>query len=132
MSCKNVCRICKNLIFSESVLYNPTTNTLDITIPEAEYARCRKVCIIVTQAIPGSTPINALVNIIVGQSRFPLQRCDCSNISACEIKTRTKYSTCVITDTVGGAFRMLGKTSPCCPDNLETLPFTPTTTGGGA
>lgn len=127
-NCKNVCKICPNLIISESVLFDPTTNSLDITIPNNGYRNCQKVCIVVAQTIPASTTINALVNIVVNGIRFPLQRCNCTQATACEIRNRTKYSTKVVTNTVSGAFRLLGKTYPCCPESLESLPTTTTTT----
>ena len=123
MACQNVCRLCRSLVISESVLFDPTTNSLDITIPDNGYRNCEKVCIVVAQTIPTSTTINALVNIVVGGVRFPLQRCNCTQTTACEIRTRTKYSTRVVTNTVSGAFRLLGRTIPCCPESLETLPI---------
>jgi hypothetical protein len=128
-NCKNVCKLCPNLIISEAVAFDPTTNSLDITIADNGYRNCQKVCIVVAQTIPDSTTINALVNIVVNGIRFPLQRCNCTQATACEIRTRTKYSTKVVTNTVSGAFRLLGRTYPNCPESLDTLP-TDTTTGG--
>ena len=128
MACQNVCKLCKNLVISTAVAYNPTTNTLDITIPDNGYRNCEKVCIVVAQTIPATTPINALVNVIVGQSLFPLVKCNCVQTSACEIQTRTKYSTRVVTDTVSGSFRLLGQITACCPSNLAVLPVVPATT----
>lgn len=128
--CKNVCKLCPNLIISEAVAFDPTTNSLDITIADNGYRNCEKVCIVVAQTIPASTTINALVNIVVNGIRFPLQRCNCTQATACEIKTRTKYSTKVVTNSVSGAFRLLGLTYASCPESLLALP-TDTTTGGG-
>ena len=122
MSCQNVCKLCRSLVISTAVAFDPTTNSLDITIPDNGYRNCEKVCIVVAQTIPDSTTINALVNILVNGIRFPLQRCNCTQTTACEIRTRTKYSTRVVTNTVSGAFRLLGRTYPCCPDSLDTLP----------
>ena len=128
MACKNVCRLCRNLVLSESVSFDTTTNSLDITIPNGVYGNGRKVCIVVAQAIPGSTTINALVNIIVNGIRYPLQKCNCVQATACEIKSRTKYSTCVVTNTVSGVFRLLGNIYATCPDNLLVLPSETVTT----
>lgn len=122
MSCNNVCKLCNNLIISEAVAFDPTTNSLDITIPNSCYRNCQKVCIVVAQTIPASTTINALVNIVINGTRFPLQRCNCTQATACEIRTRTKYSTRVVTNTINGSFRLLGKTFACCPESLSTLP----------
>ena len=128
MSCNNVCKLCNNLIISEAVAFDPTTNSLDITIPNNGYRNCQKVCIVVAQTIPASTTINALVYIVVNGTRFPLQRYDCTQAVATEIRTRTKYSTRVVTNTVNGAFRLLGRTYACCPESLQTLPIPTTTT----
>ena len=127
-NCQNICKICRNLIISTSVDFDPTTNSLDITIPNSCYSNCQKVCIVVAQTIPASTTINALVYIVVNGTRFPLQRCDGAQTNACEIRTRTKYSTRVVTNTVSGAFRLLGRTYACCPESLQTLPIPTTTT----
>ena len=128
MSCNNVCKLYNNLIISEAVAFDPTTNSLDITIPNNGYRNCQKVCIVVAQTIPASTTINALVYIVVNGTRFPLQRFDCTQAVATEIRTRTKYSTRVVTNTVSGAFRLLGRTYACCPESLQTLPIPTTTT----
>ena len=138
MNCKSNCKICRQLVISESVLFDPTTNSLDITLPTpseengVRYLNGCKVCIVVAQAIPASTTINALVNIVIGGTRFPLVQCNCSQVTACQIKSRTRYATRVVTDTVSGSFRLLSNL--CCtkPDNLRALPITPTTDGGGA
>ena len=132
MSCNNVCKLCKNLIISEAVVFDPTTNSLDITIANNGYRNCEKVCIVVAQTIPASTTINALVNIVINGTRFPLQRCNCTQATACEIRTRTKYSTRVVTNNVSGAFRLLGRTYACCPESLNTLPVPEAVDGGVA
>ena len=131
MSCKNVCKLCRNLVLSTALAYDATTDTLNITIPNNGYRNCEKVCIVIAQTIPAETTISALVNIVIDGSKFPLQRCNCSLASACEIRTRTKYSTMVLTNNTSGVFRLLGKTPVCCPDSLDILPVEPAT-GGGA
>lgn len=130
MACKNVCKLCPNLVISTAVAFDPTTNSLDVTIPSGVYANCQKVCIVVAQTIPDSTTINALVNVVINGTRFPLQKCNCTQATACEIKTRTKYSTRVFTNTVSGVFRLLDKVYATCPDNLTTLPTDTTTPAG--
>lgn len=131
MACKNVCRLCNNLVLSTAIAYDAATDTLNITIPDGVYANCQKVCIVVAQAIPAGVTTTALVNIVANGIRFPLQKCSCVQATACEIRTRTKYCTRVLTNTVSGTFRLLGKVYPCCPDNLQTLPTADATTGGG-
>ena len=68
------------------------------------------------------------VQIGAGSVLYPLDKCDCTQATACEIRTRTKYSTRVVTNTVSGAFRLLGRTYACCPESLSTLPIPTTTT----
>ena len=131
-NCKNVCRLCRSLVISTAVAFDAGTNTLNITIPNNGYRNCEKVCIIVAQTIPVATTNNALVNIIVDGTTFPLKRCNCTQATACEIRTRTKYSTRVVTNTVSGVFRLLGRTYPCCPESLDTLPITTADEGAGA
>ena len=128
--CNNTCKLCKNLVISTAVAFDATTNTLNITVPERLYANCEKVCLVIAQTIPATTTIGALVNIVVGTSTFPLLKCNCIQATACEIKTRTRYSTRVVTNTVSGAFKLLGKINCYSPETLEALPVTETTTGG--
>lgn len=129
MSRKNVCRLCRNLVISTAVAYDAGTDTLNITIPDGGYRNGEKVCIVVAQAIPATTTITALVNIVIEESTFPLLRCNCTQATACEIRTRTKYSTRVITNTTSGAFRLLEPILSTCPDSLDTLPIEATAAG---
>lgn len=124
MACSTSCRLCKNLVISTAVAYDATTNTLNITIPNNGYQNCDKVCIVVAQTIPATTTISALVYIFVGASSFPLLRCNGSQVTASEIRTRTRYSTIVVTNTVSGAFRLTGKLCYSAPANLTVLPVT--------
>lgn len=130
MACKNVCRLCPNLVISTAVTFNAGTNTLNITIPNNGYRNNQKVCIVVAQTIPTATTRTALVNIVVGAGTFPLVKCNCVQASACEINSRTKYCTKVVTNTVSGSFRLLSKIYPCSLNNLSTLPITTTTEEG--
>lgn len=129
MNCQNVCSLCPNLVISTAVAYDGTTNTLNITIPESTYSNCQKVCIVVAQNIPATTTINALVYIFVGTSSFPLVKCNGLQATASEIRTRTKYSTRVVTNTTSGVFKLIGRLPTTAPNTLASLPVT---TGGGA
>lgn len=115
MSCKNVCRLCDNLVLSQAVTFDGTN--LVINIPAGSYDNGCKYCLVVAQAIPATTTINAPVVITIGDGTvlYPLTRCDCAQVTACGIRTRTRYSTRVVTTPTGGSFRMLGK--PCCSPN---------------
>ena len=93
-----------------------------------------KYCIVVAQSIPTATTINAPVYITIGTGTqlYPLTKCNCAQVTACGIRTRTRYSTVVNTSPTGGSFRMLGRPA-CAPDNsLAGIDGTaPTTEGGG-
>lgn len=127
MACENVCKLCKKLIISDAVTYTAATNSLTIDIPAGTYYRGQKYCLVVAQAIPDTTTINALVYVSIGgdtTTLYPLVRCNCTQVTACSIRTRTKYSTVVVTDSATGSFRLLGDV-PCSPNNaLASLPVT--------
>ena len=131
MACKNVCRLCDRLVISQAVTF--ADGTLTINIPAGSYGRGCKYCIVVAQAIPAATTITAPVVITIGAGteEYPLTRCDCAQVTACGIRTRTKYSAIVSTDATGGTFKLLGK--PCCsPDNsLAAIDGTAPAEGGG-
>lgn len=103
-----------------------------INIPAGAYNNGEKYCIIVAQAIPNATTIssNVVITIGTGTVQYPLTTRNCRQVTACGIRTRTRYSVCVVTNATGGTFRMLGE--PCCaPDNRltsinGTAPTTPT------
>lgn len=116
MACNNVCRICDKLIVSTSVSF--TGGNLIITIPEGNYKNGCKYCIIVAQKIPDTTTINAPVVIQIGSGAvlYPITKRNCSQLTACSIRTRTKYSTVVHTSADTGTFRLLGNVH-CAPSN---------------
>lgn len=120
MACKNVCRLCDRLIISTAVAFTAGTG-LVITIPEGSYSDGEKYCIVVAQAIPAATTINAPVFIQIGTGTelYPLNKCDCTQATACSIRTRTKYSTRVETSATTGVFKLLGRVA-CAPNNNLT------------
>ena len=120
MACKNVCRLCDRLIISTAVAFTAGTG-LVITIPEGSYSDGEKYCIVVAQAIPATTTINAPVFIQIGTGTelYPLNKCDCTQATACSIRTRTKYSTRVETSATTGVFKLLGRVA-CAPNNNLT------------
>lgn len=131
MSCKNVCQLCRNLIISEAVTF--ADGTLTINIPAGSYGNGCKYCIVVAQAIPADTTITAPVVITIGDGdvEYPLVNNCCAQLTACAIRTRTKYSTVVATDAIGGTFKLLGKAA-CAPNyNLAAIDGTAPDAGGG-
>ena len=132
MSCKNICRLCDRLIISQAVTFDGTS--LVVNLPAGSYADGEKYCIVVAQAIPAATTINAPVVITIGTGteEYPLTNSCCAQVTACAIRTRTKYSTRVSTSATGGSFKLLGK--PCCAPNnaLLAIDGTAPATEGGA
>lgn len=94
-----------------------------INSPAGSYSNCEKYCIVVAQSIPATTTINAPVVITIGTGtqQYPLTKRNCAQVTACGIRTRTKYSTCVVTTPTGGSFRLMG--NPCCApnNNLQSI-----------
>lgn len=132
MACKNVCRLCDRLIISQAVTF--ADGTLTINIPAGSYRRGCKYCIVVAQSIPDATTITAPVEITIGDGTetYPLLGRCCEQILACGIRTRTKYSTIVVTDATGGSFRLLGRAC-CSPNNaLPSIDGTAPAEGGDA
>ena len=115
------CRLCDRLIISQAVTF--TAPNLIINLPAGSYQNCERYCIVVAQAIPDATTINAPVFITIGDGTelYPLNRCNGVQATASGIRTRTRYATRVSTTATGGAFRFLGKI--CCypTDNLTSI-----------
>ena len=124
MSCPTTKRLCKRLVISQGVTFDGTN--LVINLPDGSYLNNEKYCIIVAQNIPTTATISAPVVITIGDgtTTYPLMNCDCTNVTACSINRRTRYSVCVHTDIATGVFKLLGKI-PCsrCADNALSLPI---------
>lgn len=132
MACKPICKLCNRLVISQAVTF--TGGNLIINIPAGSYQNCEKYCIVVAQSIPTTTTINAPVYITIGTGTvlYPLTKPNCVQATACSIRTRTRYSTCVVTSATGATFRLLGYPC-CCPNNTltsvnGTAPTTPAVT----
>ena len=116
MSCKPVCQLCKRLILSQSITV--TDGNVVVNLPDGSYTNGEKYCIVLAQTIPATATINAPVvfTIGTGATQFPLTNRCCAQVTACGVRTRTKYSTVVVTNSTGATFRMIG--NPCCsPSN---------------
>lgn len=125
------CKLCNRLIISQAVTF--TAPNLIINLPAGAYQNCEKYCIVVAQAIPDATTINAPVFISIGDGTelYPLNRCNGVQATASGIRTRTRYATRVSTTATGGAFRLLGKI--CCypTDNLTSIDGTASAAAAG-
>lgn len=136
MACKPVCRLCPRLVISQAVTFSG--GNLIVNLPAGSYLNGEKYCIVIAQAIPSTTTINApvVITIDTGTQQYPLTRCNCAQVTACGVRTRTRYSVCVSTTATGGTFKMLGQ--PCCAPNNRlvsingTAPTTPATVAASA
>lgn len=119
MPCKNICNLCPNLVISQSV--NFTDGNLVIVVPSGTYENGHKICIVIAQSIPEATTITApvMIQIGTGTTLYPLENRCCAQVTACGIRTRTKYATRVATSATGGVFKMLGNPA-CSPSNNLT------------
>lgn len=116
MACSNVCRLCPRLVISQAVTFD--AGTLIINIPAGSYKNGGKYCIVVAQAIPETATITAPVVITIGEGteQYPVTGCNCAQLIACQIRTRTRYTMRVATTATGGTFKILGRAS-CGPNN---------------
>lgn len=115
-NCKAVCTLCDRLIISTAVTY--AAGVLTINLPAGSYQDGGKYCIVIAQAIPAATTLNATVVITIGAGAvtYPLNdRCG-AQLTAAAIRTRTRYATRVNTTATGGSFNLIGKAC-CTPDN---------------
>lgn len=134
MACKPVCKLCDRLVISQSVTF--AGGNVVINLPAGSYRNGEKYCIVVAQAIPNTATINAPVVITIGTGtqQYPLTNRCCVPVTACGIRTRTRYSAIVSTTTTSATFKLLGNTCHCPTNNLTavngtapTAPAAPTT-----
>lgn len=128
--CGQTQRLCDRLIISQAVTF--ATDTLTINLPAGSYANGCKYCIVVAQSIPAATTINAPVVVTIGDGtvEYPLTNQCCAQLTACSIRTRTKYPVVVSTDATGGTFKVVGKVA-CAPNNqLAAIDGTALVEGG--
>lgn len=132
MPCKNVCKLCDNLIISEAVTF--AGGTLTVNLPAGSYQDGYKYCIVIAQTIPAETTITAPVVITIGDGtvEYPLVDGCCAQLTAAALRTRTRYATRVSTTATGGSFKLLGRAS-CAPNyNLAAIDGTDPAAAGGA
>lgn len=130
--CNYVQQLCPRLVFSQSVTFDGTS--LVINIPAGSYDNGCQYCIVIAQPIPTTATIAAPVVITIGDGteEYPLTNRCCAQVTACGVRTRTKYAVVVSTSATGGTFKMLGQ--PHCSPNyaLTSIDGTaPAAEGGG-
>lgn len=127
MSCKTSCKLCDRLVISQAVTF--TGGNVVVNLPAGSYRNGCKYCIVIAQAIPAAATISAPVVITIGTGTelYPLTKRCCAQVTACGIRTRTRYSTVVSTSATGGTFRLLGNACPCPTNNLPSINGTAST-----
>lgn len=117
MACKNICKLCPRFVISQAVTY--ADGVLTVNLPAGSYCNGGKYCIVIAQSIPSTAIIGAPVVVTIGTGtvQYPLIKCNCKQVTACALRTRTRYSTVVETTPTGGSFKLLGK--PCCAPNND-------------
>lgn len=121
------CSICKNLVISTSVTVVTVSgvDTLVIDIPAGFYPDCRRVCLVVAQAIPVTATITMPVAISIGGDTttvYPIVNCDCTQVTACAIRARTKYGLRINTTATSAVFKTLNKLTCYPEDTLAVIP----------
>lgn len=124
------CRICNRLVISQAVTF--ADGVLQVNLPAGAYNNREKYCLVIAQAIPDATTINApvVVTIGTGTEQYPLvDRC-CAPLLARALRTRTRYSTVVSTNASGGSFKLLGRAGCTYDNDLTAIDGTAPATGG--
>lgn len=121
------CRLCRNIVISTAVTVVTVggVDTLVIDIPAGFYPDCRRVCLVVAQTIPTTATITMPVAISIGGDTtvaYPIVNCDCTQVTACAIRTRTKYGLRINTTATSAVFKTLNKLT-CYPETtLAVIP----------
>ena len=120
-NCIKNCRLCDRFILSSAVNFDPATNTLIVDLPANSYGNCEKYCIVIAQAIPEPTTINATVAFTIGGGtvQYPFVNCDCTPVYASQVRTRRIYQTRVNTAVDTGVFKYIGNCP--LPSNATTV-----------
>lgn len=129
--CGYVEKLCNRLVISESVTF--TGGNVVIDLPAGSYNNCETYCVIVAQAIPTTATIGAPVVFTIGGGAvlYPLTNACCVPVTACGIRTRTKYTVRVATTATGGTFKMLGRPHCAPSNNLTAIDGTAPAAAGG-
>lgn len=121
------CQLCRNLVISTAVTVVTIegTDTLVIDVPAGFYADNGKVCLVVAQTIPTTATLTMEVAISIGGDTsvvYPVLNCDCTQVTACAIRTRTKYALRVNTTAISAVFKSLNKLNCYPADTLAAIP----------
>ena len=111
-----VCKLCDRLVISQAVTF--AGGVLTINLPAGSYNDGQRYCIVIAQTIPDTATITAPVVVTIGDGTvtYPLVDQCCAQVTACALRTRTRYAVRVATSATGGSFKMLGR-GCCAPNN---------------
>ena len=111
-----VCKLCDRLVISQAVTF--ASGVLTINLPAGSYNDGQRYCIVIAQTIPDTATITAPVVVTIGDGTetYPLVNQCCAQLTACALRTRTRYKVRVATSATGGSFKMLGR-GCCAPSN---------------
>lgn len=133
--CNNSCNECPRKVYSSGVTVVTVdgVDTLVIDVPQQSFSNCQRGCLVITQNLPAAATIVMPAAISIGgvtTTVYPVISCDCSQVTACAIRSRRRYPFKVLTNATGAVFKIL-KNLSCSPDNnLATIPVVETTPGG--
>lgn len=134
MNCNGNCKICPRIVISTAVTVITVdgVDTLVIDLPATgTYLNQYKYCVVIAQAIPTTATINMPVAFSIGGDTtvvYPFINCNCVQVTACGVQTRTRYPVVVLTNATSGVFRSL-RPLCCYPvNNLAALPAPAVTT----
>ena len=137
-NCRNNCnRLCPRFVptVSISIVAINGVDTLVLDLPNGTYLDGEQYCIITAQAIPAAATVNMPVAVSINGDTttvYPLvAQCTCLQAVAAQIRTRTKYCTCVQTNAISGVFKAFSGLTMNCYDRLLSLPVVTTPVGGG-
>jgi hypothetical protein len=127
MNCNKDCKICNRIVISTAVTVVTVdgTDTLVIDLPAGPYLDRCNYCIVIAQTIPTTATIAMPVAFSIAgdvTTVYPFINCNCTQVTACGVQTRTRYPVTVHTNTVSGVFR--SSRALCCypSTNLASLP----------
>lgn len=111
-----VCKLCDRLVISQAVTF--ADGVLTINLPAGSYNDGQRYCIVIAQTIPDTATITAPVVVTIGDGTvtYPLVDQCCAQVTACALRTRTRYAVRVATNATGGSFKLLGR-GCCAPNN---------------
>ena len=113
--CRDSCKVCKRLLFSESVTVAGTD--LVVAIPEFfNVSDCGKFCLVITQNLPDTATVNLPVVVTVGDdtTTYPLVDCTGLQVTASMLSVRCRYPVKATTNGVSAAFKILKNLSCDC------------------